>query len=198
MFLAQKKGLHNIRFVCANFFKHNFQNEYYDIVFFHQSLHHFNNVEQVLTTKISNCLKPNGKVVINEFVGATRMQLPKSQIKAINDALKIIPKKFKSRFKTGQLKNNFYRSGIIRMILADPSECIDSASIIPSLHKHFNPIVEKGFGGNVLMNVLKDLSHHFVDTNDEKEKILNALFEFEDSYLKAHKSDFMFGMYQKK
>ena len=73
MFLAQKKGLHNIRFVCANFFKHDFQNEYYDIVFFHQSLHHFNNVEQVLTTKISNCLKPNGKVVINEFVGATRM-----------------------------------------------------------------------------------------------------------------------------
>jgi len=195
---AQKKGLNNIHFVCADFFKHDFQNEYYDIVFFHQSLHHFNNVEQVLTTKISNCLKPNGKIVINEFVGATRMQLPKSQIKAINDALKIVPKKFKSRFKTGQLKNNFYGSGIIRMILADPSECIDSASIIPSLHKHFNPIVEKGFGGNILMNVLKDLSHHFVDTNDEKEKILNALFEFEDHYLKSNNSDFMFGIYQKK
>tara|TARA_B100001059_G_scaffold85523_3_gene83675 strand:- start:12231 stop:12533 length:303 start_codon:yes stop_codon:yes gene_type:complete len=100
--------------------------------------------------------------------------------------LKIIPKKFKPRFKTGQLKNNFYGSGIIRMILADPSECIDSASIIPSLHKDFNPIVEKGFGGNILMNVLKDLSHHFVDTNEEKIEILNALFEFEDDYLKSN------------
>ena len=76
--------------------------------------------------------------------------------------------------------------------------CIDSASIIPSLHKDFNPIVEKGFGGNILMNVLKDLSHHFVDTNEEKIEILNALFEFEDDYLKSNKSDFVFGIYQKK
>jgi hypothetical protein len=84
------------------------------------------------------------------------------------------------------------------MILADPSECIDSANILPSLHKYFNPLVEKGFGGDILMHVLKDISHHFVETNEEKEKILNALFEFEDHYLKSNKSDFIFGIYQKK
>ena len=48
------------------------------------------------------------------------------------------------------------------------------------------------------MNVLKDLSHHFVDTNEGKIEILNALFEFEDDYLKSNKSDFVFGIYQKK
>jgi hypothetical protein len=29
-------------------------------------------------------------------------------------------------------------------------------------------------------------------------EILNALFEFEDDYLKSNKSDFVFGIYQKK
>ena len=196
--VALSKGLKNMHFVCTDFFKHHFKNEYYDIVFFHQSLHHFKHVEHLLTTKISNCLKPNGKVVINEFVGPSRMQLPKYQIKAINKALKIIPKQFRSRFKTGQVKNNFYGSGVLRMILADPSECIESANILPSLHKYFNPLVEKGFGGDILMHVLKDISHHFVDTDEEKEKVLNALFEFEDNYLKSDKSDFVFGIYQKK
>lgn len=196
--VALTKGLKNIHFVCVDFLKHNFKNEYYDIIFFHQSLHHFNHVEDLIKTKISDYIKPNGKVVINEFVGATRMQLPKNQIKAINKGLKIIPKKYRTRFKTGQVKNNFYGSGIIRMILADPSECIDSANILPSLHKYFNPLVEKDYGGDILMNVLKDISHHFIETNEEKEKILTALFEFEDNYLKSNKSDFVFGVYQKK
>ena len=69
---------------------------------------------------------------------------------------------------------------------------------MPSLHNYFNPLIEKYYGGNILMNVLKDISHHFVETNKEKEKILNNLFEFEDDYLKSNKSDFVFGVYQKK
>ena len=48
------------------------------------------------------------------------------------------------------------------------------------------------------MNVLKDISHHFVVINTEKEKILTSLFQFEDEYLKSNKSDFVFGVYQKK
>jgi hypothetical protein len=48
------------------------------------------------------------------------------------------------------------------------------------------------------MNVLKDISHHFVETNSEKEIVLNNLFEFEDNYLKSNTSDFIFGVYQKK
>ena len=196
--VALIKGLNNIHFLCANFLKHNFKKKYYDIVFFHQSLHHFNNVETLITTKILDFLKHNGKVVINEYVGANRLQFPKNQIKSINKGLKIIPKKYRTRFKTGQVKNNFYGSGIIRMILADPSECIDSANILPCLHKYFYPLIEKNYGGNILMNVLKDISHHFIKTDEEKEKILDELFQLEDNYLKSNKSDFVFGVFQKK
>lgn len=59
-------------------------------------------------------------------------------------------------------------------------------------------ITESNFGGNLLINVLKDLSHHFVELDPGKELILNQLFELEDDYLKLNKSDFVFGIYQLK
>ena len=84
------------------------------------------------------------------------------------------------------------------MILADPSKYLDSESILPSIYTHFEKIAEKPFGGSILMTVLKDISHHFLELNDEKSLILNKLFDFEDIYLKNHSSDFIFGVYQKK
>lgn len=196
--MADKKGLKNIRFECANIFEFIEKGNEYDIVFFHQSLHHFSNMNTFITDYICKSLTNNGKLIINEFVGSSRLQFPKAQIKGVNDALKIIPKTFRKRFKTELNKNKFYGSGIIRMIQADPSECIDSINILPSIYRHFKPIVEKPYGGNILMNVLKDISHHFVETNSEKEIVLNNLFEFEDNYLKSNTSDFIFGVYQKK
>jgi hypothetical protein len=83
------------------------------------------------------------------------------------------------------------------MIIADPSECIDSENIIPSIHKHFKTLDEKSLGGNILINVLREISHHFVEIDDDKKQILDALFEFEDTYLKYNKSDLVFGVYQK-
>lgn len=82
------------------------------------------------------------------------------------------------------------------MIIADPSECIDSSSIMPSIHTHFKTIIEKPYGGNILMSALRDISHHFYKLDDEKELILNNLFNIEDEYLKNNQSDFVFGIYQ--
>jgi ubiquinone/menaquinone biosynthesis C-methylase UbiE len=196
--IADKKGLKNIRFECANIFEFIEKGNKYDIVFFHQSLHHFANMNAFIPDFICNSLTNNGKLIINEFVGPSRLQFPKTQIKAINEALAIIPKPFRKRFKTELYKTKFYGSGILRMIQADPTECIDSINIMPNIYHHFDTIVERPYGGNILMNVLKDISHHFVEINSEKEIVLNNLFEFEDNYLKSNTSDFIFGVYQKK
>ena len=75
---------------------------------------------------------------------------------------------------------------------------IPHASILPTIHTHFNPIEERPYGGNLLMHVLKDISHHFIEIDSEKKEILNSLFEFEDKYLESNSSDFVFGIYQLK
>lgn len=194
---ASKKELKNISFKVQNIYDFEFPKNYYDIVIFNASLHHFKNVDHLLGNLLINTLKKNGKLIINEFVGPNRLQFPKYQLKAINSALEIIPKKYKKRFKLNSYKNKVYGSGLLRMIIADPSECIESENILPTIKKYYKTIYEVPLGGNILMSVLKDLAHHFIDINDEKQDILNKLFEFEDEYLKKHPSDFVFGIYKK-
>mgnify|MGYP007020160955 FL=1 len=99
-------------------------------------------------------------------------------------------------FKSNLKKKKYYGSGLIRMILSDPSECVDSESILPVIHEHFEILMEKSYGGSILMSALKDLSHHFIEMNDSKYQNLNQIFEFEDTYLIENTSDFLFGIYQ--
>lgn len=195
--IANQKGLKNINFKLQNIYEYAFPENYFDIVFFHHSLHHFKNIDQLVGQKIKQTLKGKGVLVIDEFVGPNRLQFPKHQIKAINQSLQLIPKKHRKRYLLNFYKNKIYGSGLLRVVLADPSECIESENIIPAVHHHLKPIYEAPYGGNILANALKDIAHHFVDLDPEKEKVLKELFEFEDQYLKLHSSDFIFGVYQK-
>ena len=195
---AKKNKLNNIDFKVEDANTFNYPKDYYDIVLFSASLHHFKNVDNILGNLVQKTLKKNGFLIINEIVGPNRFQFPKHQIRAINEALNLIPKKYRKRYKLNIYKNKVYGSGLLRMIIADPSECVDSESILPSLRKYYDIIYESGYGGNIIMPVLKDLGHHFLEMNTEKEEILNALFEFEDNYIKTNQSDFVFGIYQTK
>ncbi|MBQ4805083.1 class I SAM-dependent methyltransferase [Aquimarina sp. MMG015] len=193
---ASERKLDNISFKIQDLYSYDFRENYFDIVFFHASLHHFKNIEELVGQKIKKTLKTDGKLIINEFVGPNRLQFPKHQIMATNNAIKLIPKPYRKRFKLNLFKNRIYGSGIIRMILADPSECIESEKILPAIHKNYTTIYEASYGGNLLANALKDLSHHFLELDSEKEAVLNKLFDFEDNYLRNHSSDFVFGIYQ--
>lgn len=196
--VAKSQQLNNIKFKVQDTNTFSFPENYYDIVYFKASLHHFKNIETLVGKLIKNTLKPNGLLIIDEYVGPNRIQYPKHQIKSINEALLLIPKKYRKRFKLSIYKNKVYGSGIIRMKIADPSECIESEKILPTINQYYNTIFEANYGGNILMTCLKDISHHFIDLNDEKKTILNNLFLFEDNYLKKNKSDFVFGIYKPK
>lgn len=189
-------GLTNMEFVCKSIYDSSFEEHQFDIVLFNASLHHFKAIEQLIVEKIKPALKTKGLLIINEYVGPNRLQFPKHQIKAVNQAIAMIPSSYRTRYQMKLKKNTFRGSGYIRMFLADPSECVDSYSILPTLHKHFEIVVEKPYGGNILMNALKDISHHFVTLDEEKEAILEQLFQFEDEYLTKNPSDFLFGIYR--
>ena len=195
---AEQSRLTNIEFVCTDITQFKFPKNHYDVFFFNSALHHFDQIDNFFKNTIIPSLKPDGKLVIIEFVGSTRLQFPQHQIKAINEAIKIIPKPLRKRFKTNSYKSSFSGSGIWRMKLADPSECIDSASIIPTIHKYFNIVEERPYGGNILANVLKDISHQFIELNNEKKEVLHQLFQFEDDYLQKYDSDYILGVYQLK
>lgn len=196
--ISDKKGLKNISYFATNILQHNFQNKKYDVVFFHASLHHFDRISGFLDQVVIKNLESKGLLIINEYVGATRLQYSKMQLEYINKAISIVPKEYRKIFKTNIYKNKYYGSGVLRMIIADPSECVDSASIIPSIHEKFNILEEKFYGNNILQGALKEISHHFVELNSEKKEILERIFQIEDEFLKKHPSDYVFGVYQLK
>jgi ubiquinone/menaquinone biosynthesis C-methylase UbiE len=196
-FKIDELKLKNIEVICTDIYNYSFK-EKVDVVLFKASLHHFKNIEKLMSEKIKPIMKDDGLVVIDEYVGPNRLQYPKKQIQAINEVVQTIPRKYRKIFKTSLYKNYVSGSGIIRMILADPSECVDSSNILPSLHKWFDPIIEKPYGGNLLMYALKDIAHHFYNLDKEKKMILDEIFKIEDDYVLEYKSDFVFGVYQLK
>jgi len=197
--VAKEKNLNNIHFACSDIdtYLRN-QTDSFDIVFFHASLHHFKNVNHLIQNQIFGILKTGGNLIVsNEYVRNNRMQYPSKQIKAINQALKLIPEKYRKIYGTNITKKSFRGLGLLRMIMADPSECVDTENILPAVHGSFKTVMEKPMGGNILLGALKNISHHFVTLDAEKEQALNALFAFEDNYIKENPSDWIFGVYEK-
>jgi len=193
---AKKDGITNIIFLAEDIYKYDLPSKYYDFVLFHSSLHHFDHLEQFLN-KVYESLIFTGKLIINEYVGATRLQYNKMQLKEINKCLKLIDNRYKKIHKTNMIKKRYYGSGVLRMIMSDPSECIESENILPVIHNRFRIVEEMGFGGNLLMPVLKDISHNFIELDKRKLKCLEKIFDYEDKYLDRNKSDFVFGIYEK-
>lgn len=193
--LAEEEGLQHIEFKSEDVYKINFKNESVDYFLFHASLHHFRELEEFISHKIYPALKKGGLIIIHEFVGPNRMNFPKEQIDYCNYSLRhIISPANRRILHTPLFKNRCYRLGKLRMWISDPSECVDSESILPVLQKNFRTLELKNLGGNILMPVLKHIAHHFTSQNlDELRKVM----DMEDRYLKDHPSDFVFGVFQK-
>ncbi|MFV0592318.1 MAG: class I SAM-dependent methyltransferase [Draconibacterium sp.] len=196
--VAEKK-LNNIVFEQADFYNYKLKRNYFDVVLFHSSLHHFKQIDKI-AERVKESLKDNGILVLNEYAGKNRLQFSKHQLLQMNTLLNTIPTQYRKRYLTERLKKRVYSPGLLRMIISDPSEAIESETIRPIVHKHFDIIEEKKTGGDLLMMVLKDIAHHFVNPKDKlSREILFTLFAEEDKYLQNIKcADFIFGIYKLK
>ena len=194
--IARESGLKNIQFHCADVNQMSMEKNTYDLVFFHSSLHHFLNLEQLMSTFIPSALKENGLLLLNDYWGPDRLQWSDAQIKTINRLLPTIPRAKRIRFQSRQLKTSVSGPGWWRMRLSDPSEAAEASQIKPLLRRHYEPLEEKRIGGNILMPLLKDIAHHFVEDTPENQTILDHLFAAEDAFLAQEESLLFFGVYK--
>ncbi len=193
---AETQKVSNINFFVSDISSFEPQAETYDVVLFDSFLHHVKDLKSVLQ-KIKRALKKDGLLAINEYVGANRFQWDEEQKRAADKALKLIPPKYKSREFDEKIKTKNFYPGLLRMILSDPSEAVNSENILNEIHKQFETVEEKPYGGNLLQIVLKYISHNFTSDDAETKTVLEKLFEQEDEFLKTHPSDFLFGVYRK-
>jgi len=195
---ASDLKLNNIKYIVGDFTTHIFEHSTYDVILFNSSLHHFKDIHNILQTKVLPLLKDGGYLLIFEYVGPKRLQWTKQQLEFANKLLTDLPLKYKIRFNSKSIKRRIYRPGLFRMLLVDPSEAIDSDSIIPSIHNHFKIIEERKIGWDISHLLFKDIAHNFLNNDKETQKLLSYLFEKEDEYLSmTGGSDAVFGVYQK-
>src|SRR5690554_4182300 len=192
---AQQKGLNNIEFINEDVYQLKIQENSVDYYLFNASLHHFSEIEKFVGQKLYPTLKKNGLIIINEYVGPNRMNFPKKQIAYSNRCLReVISKENRKILGLNAYKTRCYRLGNLRMKLSDPSECVDSESILPVLRKYFEELEFKKLGGNILVPVLKHIAHHFVNKNQNE---LEELIRREETYLLNNASDLVFAIYKK-
>lgn len=191
--LAASAGMtSSTRFTATDVRTMHFEPGTFDLVVLDDALHHIAPLAPFLR-KLRTWLKPEGILVVNEYVGPSRFQWTDRQIQLANNMLEAMPARLKVR-PDGTPRPPAYRPGTLAMLVYDPSEAVDSASILPLLREHFTILEEKMCGGALLHLVFKDIAHHFLHPDDEALAVLNRCITAEEEAMKAGEiaSDFAF------
>lgn len=194
---ARERGIENVVFESKDFLNERTEGSF-DMVLFHQSLHHFEDFPYIFEKFLPGVLKPGGLLILHEYVGPDRLQWTPNQLKAANKALRNIPSERRRIFRTPFLKSKIYRPGLWRMKASDPSEAAASSQILPALRKYTDTVTERPLGGNILHLVLKDIAHHFCPDTAALRREIDDLIRAEEAFLKNENSDFIFGVYRLK
>lgn len=198
--IAGQKGYDKvINYKCADIYEIPIKEDFYDIIFGEQSLHHLTPLDE-LFLRVKKMLKPDGYFLINEYVGADRFQWDEKQLRAANDLLQTFPIKFRKYWKSNTIKKRVYAPSRLRMLLSDPSEAVESSNILPMLDKHFELIEMKNYGGTILQLVFDKIAHNFLTDDLETKNLLKQCFDFEDKLISEGKlkSNFIFAVYKNK
>ena len=182
-----------IRYRDADVLNLDLPNQYYDVVMFEHSLHHFSPLEMLLQ-RVKRALKPGGLLVADEFVGPTRFQWTNRQLAAVNGLLQVIPREYTLLLNSRFPRLKSIRPSKLSMWLSDPSEAIESSNIIPLLQKHFQTMEIKGYGGSILHLLLSGVAHHFINPDVQGQRLLDLCFAAEDLLLDSHEIDHDFAL----
>lgn len=167
-----------------------------DAVIFEHALHHFKPVRTVLE-RARRWLRPNGLVLVNEFVGPTRFQWTDRQLEAANALLRLLPRHLR-RQASGRVRARVVAPSKLAMRM-DPSEAIESGRIISLLDELFERVEVRPLGGTLGHLVFARISQNFAADDQAARRWAELVFETEDLLLDAGEieSDFVVGVWRR-
>lgn len=169
---AAKDGLDGITYQRGDFNRLDLPQDTYDVVFFHQAMHHVADLEHCVR-QIRKTLKPGGLFYLDEFVGPSRTEWDDSLVADANAHFQSIPRKIR-------------RCGSVPFPIEedDPSEAIRSSEIVPLVSEHFDVIEHRDYGGNLLALIHPILKWDVLD-DTARGQLLDELIERESILLDA-------------
>ena len=118
---------------------------HWDAVFFHGSLHHFEDVAGTLE-RVARSLKPRGVLYLDEYVGRSRGDWRPWHLLLPNLVYRTLPASVR-------------RTHVVRSPVTDedPTEQVRAADILPSVKRSFRLFERKDYGGNLLLLIYPSL-----------------------------------------
>ncbi len=174
---AANEGLDGISYQRGDFNRLNLPQDRYDVVFFHQAMHHVANLEHCVR-QIQKALKSEGLFYLDEYVGPSRTEWHDDLLADANAYLRSIPKKFRrSESVTFPIEEE------------DPSEAVRSSEIVPLVRLHFDVIEHRDYGGNLLA-LIHPLVRWDVIDDATRAQLLDDLISGEQALLDGGASSF--------
>ncbi|MEM7731720.1 MAG: methyltransferase domain-containing protein [Pseudomonadota bacterium] len=185
---AAERGLSDrVTHYLEDAFAHDFDGEY-DLVYWEHALHHMSDVDHAVGWSVRT-LKPGGVLVINDYIGPTRLQWRRSEVDMIRSFLKehehildVDPKRVKRGTPFRRLKQ-FWR---------DPSEAPQSDRIEAAYKRH------TGTDITVLGGAMIHLGGGFLNGAERQDPgIHDRLIQLDQKARDQGISHFAFGLWQK-
>jgi len=178
---AAEMGIDNVTYSVADINAIQLERNAYDAVWFYMSLHHVEALEHVCE-QVARCLKPDGFLFLNEYVGATRFAFPPAQIEAIQAAFSLIPPRYRHLYgrPDAPIRDSFTPPDPQAVALDDPSESVRSGEIVEIVKRYFTIEEYRPLGGTLLQFLLASIAGNFRTADPMSIRVLEMLFNIED------------------
>jgi SAM-dependent methyltransferase len=167
------------------------EEEQYDVVLARQSMHHFDHVRETVGL-IAQALRPGGLLILDEYVGPSRFQWTRAQMRAANALLAALPVPLRAQ-SDGRIKQRVIRPSLLSMRLDDPSEAVEASELLPSLRRRF-AILEQHPYGSILHLALHGIAHNFLGNDPATAQVMQQCVTAEDEALARLGHDFVYAV----
>jgi SAM-dependent methyltransferase len=185
------------------FFDFNAENtatEKYDIIFCCHSIHHAEDLENLLPF-INECLKDDGLFIGIDYFGPTRFQIEYDVQPVIDELFSILPEELRVNLGSNSPKvQQVYETVRIKDVRdIDPSESVRSSDLRTLLFSNFEIVEIKPMGGTLLRWLFENRAGNFEPTNESHVAIARLLQFIEREFiaLRRIRSDDLFFVLKK-
>jgi SAM-dependent methyltransferase len=188
---AESLGYTNVTYVKADLNTDAFEGEF-DFILAEGVLHHIVNIQQCLEMLAAR-LAPDGKLIMVEFEGPVRFQLPEHQMRWINAALRVLPKALRPfpQDAAGYLPASDAENSRVYYVIPseksiadfDPSEAICGPELKRLVPQLFSIVERKGFGGTLLSYMTGHFDFKRANDDEFANSWLKVLIGIEDTLI---------------
>ena len=155
----------------------------YDAIFNFAILHHTEDLDFAMK-KLSYCLKQDGLMFNEEYIGPARNQYSDEHLKIMLEVMSDLPEKYRSPNRLRPPLANFR---------VEPTEAIHSDLVKPSFEKYFDTVYERNMNGGIAYQILHNNIENFQDPKDDEAiKYLDYLLEQDFILSKSEKVPILF------